>query len=108
MLKINNFQFEKFTMLGKLVLMKKRSMKIISFIFCLFLASLNLASGQNYLNLKNTKTGEERVIENNKTGQLEGLIREWTGLSIDYHLRKYDGRPFYPEEIVVKVREILA
>jgi 2-oxoglutarate ferredoxin oxidoreductase subunit alpha len=47
------------------------------------------------------------VIENNKTGQFEGLIREHTGLSVDHHLRKYDGRPFYPEEIVDFVRTIV-
>lgn len=47
------------------------------------------------------------VIENNKTGQFEGLIREHTGLSVTHHFRKYDGRPFYPEEIVAKVKEIL-
>lgn len=47
------------------------------------------------------------VIENNKTGQFEGLIREHTGLSVNERLRKYDGRPFYPEEIVEKVRSML-
>ena len=48
------------------------------------------------------------VIEGNKTGQFEGLIREHTGLSIDHHFRKYDGRPFYPEEIVEKVKNLIA
>lgn len=48
------------------------------------------------------------VIEANKTGQFEGLIREHTGLSVDHHYRKYDGRPFYPEEIIEKVRQILS
>lgn len=47
------------------------------------------------------------IVENNKTGQLEGLIREKTGLSVDDHLRKYDGRPFYPEEIVEKVKSLI-
>lgn len=47
------------------------------------------------------------VVENNKTGQFEGLIREHTGLSVHDHLRKYDGRPFYPEEIVEKVKAVL-
>lgn len=46
------------------------------------------------------------IIEGNKTGQLEGLIKEKTGYSIDYHFRKYDGRPFYPEEIVEKVKSL--
>ncbi|HSX40724.1 MAG TPA: transketolase C-terminal domain-containing protein, partial [Candidatus Saccharimonadales bacterium] len=47
------------------------------------------------------------VIENNKLGQFEGLIREHTGLSVNEHFRKYDGRPFYPEEIVAKVKSLV-
>ncbi len=55
--------------------------------------------------IKNAK--KTLVIEENKTGQFEGLIREHTGLSLDHHLRRYDGRPFYPEEIVEKVKALL-
>ncbi|MBI2431179.1 MAG: 2-oxoacid:acceptor oxidoreductase subunit alpha [Candidatus Levybacteria bacterium] len=55
--------------------------------------------------IKNAK--KTLVIEGNKTGQFEGLIRERTGLSINHNFRKYDGRPFYPEEIVQKVKELL-
>lgn len=54
------------------------------------------------------KAKKTLVIENNKTGQFEGLIREKTGLSVTDHLRKYDGRPFYPEEIVKKVQSLLS
>ena len=43
------------------------------------------------------------VIECNKTSQLSGIIKENTGLDVDYKILKYDGRPFYPEEIVEKV-----
>ena len=55
--------------------------------------------------IKNAK--KTLVIEGNKTGQFEALIREKTGLSVDHNFRKYDGRPFYPEEIVEKVKSIL-
>ncbi len=48
------------------------------------------------------------VIEGNMSGQFEGLIREQTGLSIEHNFRKYDGRPFYPEEIVSKVRSLMS
>ncbi|MBI4080595.1 MAG: 2-oxoacid:acceptor oxidoreductase subunit alpha [Candidatus Levybacteria bacterium] len=48
------------------------------------------------------------IIENNHEGQFEGLIRERTGLVMNEHLRKYDGRPFYPEEIVDHVKALLA
>jgi 2-oxoglutarate/2-oxoacid ferredoxin oxidoreductase subunit alpha len=47
------------------------------------------------------------VLELNHNGQLEGLIREYTGLSMTHHFRKYDGRPFYPEEIVEKVKSVV-
>ncbi len=47
------------------------------------------------------------VVENNFTGQLAGLIREKTGKNITKRLLKYDGRPFYPEEIAEKARKVL-
>ncbi len=47
------------------------------------------------------------VIEGNRSGQFEGIIKEHTGLSVSDRLRKYNGRPFYPEEIVAKVKQIL-
>lgn len=47
------------------------------------------------------------IIEANYTGQLEGLIREKTGITFHHHFRKFDGRPFYPEEIAEKVKQIL-
>jgi 2-oxoglutarate ferredoxin oxidoreductase subunit alpha len=42
-------------------------------------------------------------VEQNATGQLAALIREHTGILIKEKILKYDGRPFYPEEIVEKV-----
>ncbi|EKD23120.1 MAG: hypothetical protein ACD_83C00046G0006 [uncultured bacterium] len=44
------------------------------------------------------------VIENNFTGQLEGLIKQETGDVFDGHLRKYDGRPFLAEEVAEYAR----
>lgn len=54
------------------------------------------------------KAKKTMVIEANKTGQFEGLIRERTGITFEHHLRKYDGRPFYPEEIIAKVKSVLS
>lgn len=48
------------------------------------------------------------LLENNKTCQLGGLIREQTGIDIKNRLLKYTGRQFFPEEIVGKVREIIS
>ncbi len=42
-------------------------------------------------------------VEQNSTGQLASLIREHTGILIKEKVLKYDGRPFYPEEIVEAV-----
>lgn len=52
-------------------------------------------------------TGLKRmvVIEMNFTGQLAQVIRQLTGRKPDVLIRKYDGRPFSPEEIVRGVRE---
>jgi 2-oxoglutarate ferredoxin oxidoreductase subunit alpha len=46
------------------------------------------------------------IIENNHDGQLAGWIKEQTGVEIKNKLLKYDGRPFYPEEIVKKVKDL--
>ncbi len=50
--------------------------------------------------------GAKRIIdvEQNATGQLASLIREHTGILISEKVLKFDGRPFYPEDIVEKVR----
>ncbi len=43
-------------------------------------------------------------VEQNSSGQLASLIREHTGIEIKEKFLKYDGRPWYPEEILEKVR----
>jgi 2-oxoglutarate ferredoxin oxidoreductase subunit alpha len=45
-------------------------------------------------------------IESNYTGQMARLIRENTKIEISENLLKYDGRPFYPEEIIEKIRAL--
>ena len=45
-------------------------------------------------------------IECNYSGQLMSLISEKTGIKIKSNLLKYDGRPFYPEEIIEKVNSL--
>ncbi len=47
-------------------------------------------------------------IENNKTGHLKGLIAEKCGINIENFLPKYDGRPFFPEEIIKWAKEVLS
>lgn len=43
------------------------------------------------------------LVENNSTGQLGQLLRQETGIEIKDKLLKYDGRPFYPEEVLKHV-----
>jgi len=47
------------------------------------------------------------AVENNYTGQLARLVRAETGVKIPHKILKYDGEPFYPQQIVARVREAL-
>ena len=44
-------------------------------------------------------------IEQNATGQLAGLIREYTGIVFDHSILKYDGRQISGEEIVERIQK---
>lgn len=46
-------------------------------------------------------------IENNSTAQMAGLIKEKTGVDITDHYLKNDGRPFFPEDIINRVNQVL-
>ncbi len=45
-------------------------------------------------------------VEGNATGQLQQLIRQETGIQIHHHIHRYDGRPFYAEEIIKELEEL--
>jgi 2-oxoglutarate ferredoxin oxidoreductase subunit alpha len=45
-------------------------------------------------------------VEMNYSGQLAGLLREMTGISADYHVVKYNGRPMSCEEIYDALKQI--
>ena len=47
------------------------------------------------------------VVENSYSGQFYRYMRSETGLSVDGHIRKYDGEPFMPHHIVEGVLEQL-
>ncbi|MEN8253031.1 MAG: 2-oxoacid:acceptor oxidoreductase subunit alpha [Patescibacteria group bacterium] len=40
------------------------------------------------------------VVEGNQCGQLANLITQETGIKLEENYRRYDGRPFYAEEII--------
>lgn len=47
------------------------------------------------------------VVENNTTGQIGQLIRQELMRAPEGLILKYDGRPFYPNEIADKVKELV-
>lgn len=47
------------------------------------------------------------LVEGNATAQLGKLIRQETGIEILDKRLKYDGRPFYPEEIITYAKEAM-
>ena len=47
------------------------------------------------------------VVEQNSTGQLESLLKEKAGLTIQSSVRQYDGRPFDPMVLAQKIREAI-
>ena len=46
-------------------------------------------------------------LECNYSAVLAGLIKEKTGIEITDNFLKYDGRPFFPEEINEKLKSVL-
>ncbi|MEX0597498.1 MAG: 2-oxoacid:acceptor oxidoreductase subunit alpha [Candidatus Paceibacterota bacterium] len=45
------------------------------------------------------KVKKSMVIENNATGQFVGLLKQYFDFKPEHSLLKYDGHPFYPDEI---------
>ena len=48
------------------------------------------------------------IVENNHSGQFYRYMRSETGLSVDGHIRKYDGEPFMPHHVADGVKDLLA
>ncbi len=46
-------------------------------------------------------------IECNFSAQVGALITEKTGIILENNFLKYDGRPFFPEEIIKKIKELI-
>ena len=55
-----------------------------------------------------TKARKVFLVENNFSGQFYRYMRSETGLSVDGHIRKYDGEPFMPHHIADGVQELLS
>ena len=55
-----------------------------------------------------SRAGRTIIVENSYSGQFYRYMRSETGLSVDGHIRKYDGEPFMPHHIVDGVLEQVA
>jgi 2-oxoglutarate ferredoxin oxidoreductase subunit alpha len=53
------------------------------------------------------KAKKTMIVEQNSTAQLAGLIKEKTGLDVDYKLLNYTGRQILPHQIIDKIKEVL-
>ncbi len=48
------------------------------------------------------------MAENNSTAQFAGMLRQYAAVKMDATLLKYDGRPFFPEQIAEEVAKLKA
>ena len=46
-------------------------------------------------------------VENNRTSQLDRLMREELKRGADKKIRKYDGRPFFAEHLAAQIEEAM-
>jgi len=53
-------------------------------------------------------SGKKKLImlEGNSTAQFAGILKQYAGIEMDFHLLKYDGRPFFPEQIAEEVLKL--
>jgi 2-oxoglutarate ferredoxin oxidoreductase subunit alpha len=52
------------------------------------------------------KVGQFIMVEQNASAQFGQLIREQTGLSYSGTILKYNGRPFYTDEVVAQIKQL--
>ncbi|HEC39338.1 hypothetical protein LCGC14_1129720 [marine sediment metagenome] len=57
--------------------------------------------------LEEFKNQENIVVEQSSTGQFTTLLKEKAGLTIKTTIKRYDGRPFDPIELSMKIKEVL-
>ena len=73
---------------------------------CNFLQVRYMSPFPTQLVSKYLSNAKRRVlVENNYSGQLGTLIREHTGVAMDYKVVKYNGRPFSQNEVYEGVKE---
>jgi len=83
-------------------LLSKEGIKI-NYLQIIYLTPFPVAKVQKRMK----KAKKTIVVENNKTSQLTSLIREHLLTTVDHKILKYDGRPFNPEALSQKIKEVL-
>ncbi len=57
--------------------------------------------------LEDFKNQDNVVVEQSISGQFTTLLKEKAGLKIKHTIKRYDGRPFDPIELSIKIKEVL-
>jgi 2-oxoglutarate ferredoxin oxidoreductase subunit alpha len=83
-------------------LLSKEGIKI-NYLQIIYLTPFPVAKVQKIMK----KAKKTIVVENNKTSQLTSLIREHLLTTVDHKILKYDGKPFNPEALSQKIKEVL-
>ena len=47
------------------------------------------------------------MVEQSCTGQFASLLKEKAGIESEAVINKYDGRPFDPQELALKIKEVV-
>ncbi len=62
---------------------------------------------KEYLTEKLRRAQKKIMVEGNYTGQLAGVIREETGIAMDYLVLKWNGRPMSADEVYEALKLIM-
>jgi len=46
------------------------------------------------------------MIENSPSAQFAGVLKQYANIEMDFHILKYDGRPFFPEQIAEELEKL--
>lgn len=74
---------------------------------CKFLHVIYLKPMSDEIKKEIEKAKNVVVVENNVSGLLSRLIREKTGIKVENRVLKYDGRPFYSDELRSELMKVV-
>ena len=74
---------------------------------CKFLHVIYMKPMSDEIKKEIEKAKKVVIIESNVSGLLSRLIREKTGIKINQRILKYDGRPFFSDELNAELKKVL-